>query len=220
MATIKLNCDLAEGAGCEVAVLPFIDQANIACAAHAGSRALMQSTVELARQHGVSIGAHPGYPDPENFGRVTMEASPEQIQDWVSAQVNSLTDFAEVEFVKPHGALYHDMVQRPAVMAAIREAIGGRPLMGPASFDTFEWPEAFADRRYQDDGTLLPRSETGAVLAEEETLAQAKQLMAGKTVTTATGRQLELAAKTLCVHGDNAAGVSVICAIREMLDRG
>lgn len=219
MATMKLNCDLAEGAGCEAAVLPYIDQANIACGAHAGSKSLMRSTVELARAEGVSIGAHPGYPDRENFGRQPMAASPEQIREWVATQVEQLAELAEVDYVKPHGALYHDMTQRPEVLAAIREAIGARALMGPAPA-AFDWPEAFADRRYSDDGTLLPRNEADAVLDADETLAQVSQLVTEGRVTTIGGQHLELTAKTLCVHGDNAAGVSVIRAIRELLDRG
>lgn len=216
MTILKLNCDLAEGAGCEAKVLPFIDQANIACGAHAGSVALMQSTAAVAKEHGVSIGAHPGYPDRDHFGRVTMAASPEQICEWVTAQVEQLAAFAKVDYVKPHGALYHDMGQRPEVLAAIREAIGGRPLMGPAQ-KAFDWPEAFADRRYMDDGTLMPRGESGAVLAADEVLAQARQLIETCTVTTNTGNRLEVPAQTLCVHGDNPSGVSVIRAIREML---
>ena len=216
MTILKLNCDLAEGVGCEAEVLPFIDQANIACGAHAGSAALMQSTAELAKEHGVSIGAHPGYPDRDHYGRVTMAASTEQIREWVAAQVEQLAALAKVDYVKPHGALYHDMCQRPEVLAAIREAISDRPLMGPAQ-EAFDWPEAFADRRYLDDGTLVPRGECGAVLAAVEVLAQARQLAETGTVTTNTGKHLALSAQTLCVHGDNPSGVSVIRAIREML---
>jgi len=148
-----------------------------------------------------------------------METSPEQISDWVAAQVELLVGMAEVEYVKPHGALYHDMMLRPEVMAAIRTAIVGRPLMGPAPA-ALEWPEVFADRRYRDDGTLVPRGEAGAVLGGEAALAQVRQLVETGTVITDSGGQLELPAKTLCVHGDNPAGVSVIRGIRELLDHG
>ena len=218
---MKLNCDLAEGAGCEGAVMPYLDQANIACGAHAGDTGLMWSTVALARDHGVSIGAHPGYPDREQFGRVSLSASPDQIRAWVTEQIECLAALAPVDYVKPHGALYHDMLQQPAVLEAIRNAIGALPLMGPAPFaDGLDWSEAFADRRYQADGTLMPRNAVGAVLNEAETLAQVGQLIADGTVTTAGGDTLTLAATSLCVHGDNPAGVRSIRAIREILDAG
>ena len=218
---MKLNCDLAEGAGCEGAVMPYLDQANIACGAHAGDTGLMWSTVALARDHGVSIGAHPGYPDREQFGRVSLSASPDQIRAWVTEQIECLAALAPVDYVKPHGALYHDMLQQPAVLEAIRNAIGALPLMGPAPFaGGLDWSEAFADRRYQVDGTLMPRNVAGAVLNEAETLAQVGQLIADGTVTTAGGDTLTLAATTLCVHGDNPAGVRSIRAIREILDAG
>ena len=181
----------------------------------------MRATVALARDHGVSIGAHPGYPDREQFGRVSLSASPDQIQAWVTEQIECLAALATVDYVKPHGALYHDMLQQPAVMEAIRHAIGALPLMGPAPFaGGLDWSEAFADRRYQADGTLMPRNVARAVLNEAETLAQVGQLIADSTVTTAGGDTLTLAATTLCVHGDNPAGVRSIRAIREILDAG
>ena len=218
---MKLNCDMAEGAGCEAALMPYLDQANIACGAHAGGPELMRSIVALARQHDVSIGAHPGYPDREHFGRESLSATPDQIQAWVTEQVERLAAMGPVDYVKPHGALYHDMLQQPAVMEAIRHAIGALPLMGPAPFaGGLDWSEAFADRRYQTDGTLMPRNVAGAVLNEAETLAQVRQLIADGTVTTAGGDTLPLAVTTLCVHGDNPAGVRSIRAIREILDAG
>ena len=201
--------------------MPYLDQANIACGAHAGDTELMRSTVALTRDHGVSIGAHPGYPDREQFGRVSLSASPDQIQTWVAEQVEHLATLCPVEYVKPHGALYHDMLQQTAVIEAIRHAIGALPLMGPAPFaGGLDWSEAFADRRYQTDGTLMPRNVAGAVLNEAETLAQVRQLIADGTVTTAGGGTLALSATTLCVHGDNPAGVRSIRAIREILDAG
>ena len=218
---MKLNCDLADGAGCEAAVIPYLDQANIACGAHAGDTELMRSTAALAREHGVSVGAHPGYPDREQFGRVSLSASPDQIQAWVTEQVERLAALGPVDYVKPHGALYQDMLQQPAVMEAIRHAIGALPLMGLAPFaDGPDWSEAFADRRYQADGTLMPRNVAAAVLNEAETLAQVRQLIADGTVTAASGDTLTLTASSLCVHGDNPAGVRSIRAIREILDAG
>ena len=132
---MKLNCDLAEGAGCEAAVMPYLDQANIACGAHAGDTELMRTTVALARQHDVSIGAHPGYPDREHFGRESLAATTDEIQGWVAEQIERLAAMGPVDYVKPHGALYHDMLQQPAVKQAIHHAIGALPLMGPAPFE-------------------------------------------------------------------------------------
>jgi len=201
--------------------MPYLDQANIACGAHAGGPELMRSIVALARQHDVSIGAHPGYPDREHFGRESLSATPDQIQAWVTEQVERLAAMSPVDYVKPHGALYHGMHQQPTVMEAIRRAVGELPLMGPAPFaEGLGWSEAFADRRYQADGTLVPRSEARAVLNETETLAQVRQLISDGSVTTDSGGTLALEATTLCVHGDNPAGVRVIHVIREILDAG
>ena len=181
----------------------------------------MRSIVALARQHDVSIGAHPGYPDREHFGRESLSATPDQIQAWVAEQVERLAAMGPVDYVKPHGALYHDMFQQPAVMEAIRRAIGELPVMGPAPYaEGLCWSEAFADRRYQADGTLVSRSEARAVLNETETLAQVRQLISDGSVTTACGGTLVLEATTMCVHGDNPAGVRVLHAIREILDAG
>ena len=139
----------------------------------------------------------------------------------MTEQIECLAALAPVDYVKPHGALYHDMLQQPPVMEAIRHAVGALPLMGPAPFaGGLGWSEALADRRYQADGTLMPRNVAGAVLNEAETLAQVRQLIADGTVTTPGGDTLTLAATTLCVHGDNPAVVQSIRTIREMLDAG
>ena len=220
---MKLNCDLGEGADCEVAVMPFIDQANIACGAHAGNPELIQQTMALAQQHGVSVGAHPGYPDRERFGRVSMNLSPEEISILVAEQVAVLTELGDVDYVKPHGALYHDMMGRDEVLLAIQCAIEGRMLMvqaqpGVRKNDTGLIFEAFADRRYTDSGELQSRNEVGSVLGEDEILEQVRLLVKEGAVRTISGRRLELRADSLCVHGDNPTGVRLIPSIREILD--
>ena len=220
---MKLNCDLGEGADCEVAVMPFIDQANIACGAYAGNPELIRETMALAQQHGVSVGAHPGYPDRERFGRVSMNLPPEKIRILGAEQGAGLTELGDVDYVKPHGALYHDMMGRDEVLLAIQCAIEGRRLMvqalpGESKKDTGLIFEAFADRRYTDSGELQSRNEVGSVLGEDEILEQVRLLVKEGAVRTISGQRLGLRADSLCVHGDNSAGVRLIPAIREILD--
>jgi len=220
---MKLNCDLGEGAGSEAAVMPFIDQANIACGGHAGDLESMRTTMALAKQHRVRIGAHPGYPDLENFGRVSMKLSTEEIGILVSEQVGALAKLGEVDYVKPHGALYHDMMQDDGILAAIRDAIGDRPLLiqsRPVVPDNGAGLmfEAFADRRYTDLGELQPRKEAGSVLSEDDILDQVRLLAMEGVVETISGSRMLLQADSLCVHGDNPVGVRLIPAIREILN--
>lgn len=220
---MKLNCDLGEGFACEGAVMPFIDQANIACDAHAGSMELMRQTVILAREHRVSIGAHPGYPDRENFGRISLESTPEQITEWVTEQVAALASLTPVDYVKPHGALYQDMMSSPEILAAIRCALGDRPLMIQAQFgvmneDLGVLTEAFADRRYTDAGDLLPRGQPGSLLNAKEIEEQVYLLLNFGEVKTDSGRRIRIKADSLCVHGDNPDGVRTIRRLREIID--
>ena len=220
---MKLNCDLGEGAGHEETVMPFLDQASIACGAHAGTPDLIRQTVALAHQHGVSIGAHPGYPDRERFGRVSMDFPPEIIRILVAEQVAVLAELGDVDYVKPHGALYHDMMRDEKALSSIQSAIEGRMLMVPAmpgerKKDSGLIFEAFADRRYTDSGELLSRKERGSVLSEDETMDQVRLLVEKGVVSTGSGQRLELQAESLCVHGDNPVGVRLIPTIREILD--
>ena len=222
---MKLNCDLGEGFACEGAVMPFIDQANIACGVHAGSMELMRETVILAQEYKVSIGAHPGYPDRKNFGRVSLGSTPEQIADWVTEQVATLASLAPVDYVKPHGALYQDMNSSAEILAAIRCAIGDRHLMiqaqsGVTNDDSGLLTEAFADRRYTEKGDLLPRSESGSLLNAKEIEEQVYLLMNSGEVVTNSGRRIDIKADSLCVHGDNAEGVRIIKRLREILHNG
>ena len=233
---MKLNCDLGEGAGIEEAVMAFIDQASIACGVHAGDLDLIGQTMVLAQQHGVSIGAHPGYPDREHFGRVSMNLSPEEINILVTQQVEVLAQMGAVDYVKPHGALYHDMMAKNEVRRAIFSAMD----QGPASLALMIqatpeieshraeasqagmelWPEAFADRRYDNSGHLLPRHMAGAILDRSQMLEQVQQLLTEGSVTTDTGNKLGVTANTLCVHGDNEEGVQGIREIRKLLSNG
>ncbi len=241
--TLLLNCDLGESfgswtMGMDEAVMPHIDQANIACGFHAGDPLIMSKTLSLAKQHGVRVGAHPAYPDLVGFGRRSMNCSIDEIMAFVTYQTAALDGLAQsqglqLEYVKPHGALYNDMMAKADVRLAIMDALAAyhRPIRlmlqatpdadlhrGEALERGLElWLEAFADRCYDDDGKLLARSKPGAVHSKEKMLAQVKQLNEEGTITTVSGHTLTLQADTLCVHGDNLEGIQAIAAIRELI---
>jgi len=240
---MKLNCDLGESygswtMGLDAQVMPFIDQANIACGFHAGDPLVMQKTLELAKVNNVSVGAHPGYPDLVGFGRRSMNCSAEEVIALVNYQIAAIDGVAKslgivLEYVKPHGALYNDMMLRQDVREAILQALSSyhQPLklMLQATLDIEQHraeakhfnidilSEAFADRCYDDDGKLLSRAKDGAVHNKEKMLAQVKQLKEQGSVTTISGNILPLKADSLCVHGDNIEGVQAISAIRELI---
>ncbi len=239
-----LNCDLGESygswtMGLDDQVMAHIDQANIACGFHAGDPLTMSRTLALAVKHGVTVGAHPAYPDLVGFGRRSMKLSDEELQASLLYQISALDGMArslelELAYVKPHGALYNDMMADAAVRASVMAAVSSyhRPLAlmlqaTPAANEhrdeaaALQLPllfEAFADRCYDDDGKLLSRARPGAVHNRERMLEQVKQLCDRGTVTTVSGLELALAADTLCVHGDNPEGVQAIQAIRALVD--
>lgn len=240
---LRLNCDLSEGfgswkMGMDAEAMPHIDQANIACGFHAGDPQIMLKTLQLAKDHGVTVGAHPAYPDLVGFGRRSMQSSADEIKAFVLYQVAALDGMArsldmQVAYVKPHGALYNDMMAKPevrqAVMAAVSSYHTHPDLMllatlqadqhraEAAEFSLQLQFEAFADRCYDDDGKLLARSKPGAVHTQEKMLAQVQQLESEGTVTTVSGNTLTVNADTLCVHGDNAEGITAIQKIRALL---
>ena len=240
---MKLNCDLGESfgswrMGLDSDVMPHIDMANIACGFHAGDADVMAHTLMLAKQHDVSIGAHPSYPDLQGFGRRSMALSHQEIVNMLRYQIAALDGMAKsvgsnISYVKPHGALYNDMMSKPAVFAAVLEAVAGyyQPLklMVLATANQQQYRdlairhgvtlifEAFADRRYTDTGSLTSRSQPGAVLTGDDVLVQVAQLVKQGTVTTETGKTLPLQADTLCVHGDNLAALTELKQIRALL---
>jgi len=243
MTQMKLNCDLGESFGAwsmglDVEVMPHIDQANIATGFHAGDPLVMRRTLQLARKHGVEVGAHPAYPDLVGFGRRSMACSRDEIIAALHYQVAAMDGMAAtagitLRYVKPHGALYNDMMSREDVRQAILDALAEyhRPLAlmlqatpqaeqhrreaDAAGVET--WFEAFADRCYADDGKLLSRRLAGAVHSREKMLAQVEQLSREGTVSTVNNIQLPLTVDTLCVHGDNAEGVAAVRDIRALI---
>jgi UPF0271 protein len=240
---MKLNCDLGESfgswtMGLDEQVMPHIDQANIACGFHAGDPLVMKKTLELAKAHNVTVGAHPGYPDIVGFGRRSMNCSADEIIAFMLYQIAAIDGVAkslglELIYVKPHGALYNDMMVNKDVREAILTSLSNyhKPLklmlqatpkieqhrLEAKAFNIEILSEAFADRCYADDGKLLARSEVGAVHNKKNMLAQVKQLKEQGSVTTINGNVLSLNADSLCVHGDNLEGVQAIEAIRELI---
>jgi UPF0271 protein len=243
---VLLNCDLGEShgnwrMGMDAEVMPHIDQANIACGFHAGDPLTMARTLALAAEHGVAIGAHPAYPDLVGFGRRSMALSGEELRADLHYQIAALDGMARgqsltLTYVKPHGALYNDMMGNATIRAEVMRAVRDYPatlaLMlqatpeaaqhreEAAALDLPLFFEAFADRCYDDDGGLLSRRKPGAVHDRARMLAQARQLAAEGSVTTVSGLTLSLPVDTLCVHGDNAEGVAAIAEIRAIITHG
>ncbi len=245
MPRILLNCDMGEsyGAWCmgdDAAAMPLIDQANLACGFHAGDPLTLQRSVALAVQHGVSIGAHPAYPDLQGFGRRHLACSAEEVQALLIYQLGALEAFCRMAgtslaYVKPHGALYHDLLHDDALLAAVLEVCAsyrqGLPLMLLARADNRREQhlaaqagvpllfEAFADRAYLADGSLAPRKYPGAVHADAQViLQQALAIAAGEPLPTLDGQTLCLRADSLCVHGDNPTSLAVLRRLRAALD--
>lgn len=245
MQTLLLNCDMGESygswrMGLDAEVMPYIDCANIACGYHAGDPSIMRRTVGLALQHGVTIGAHPAYPDLVGFGRRSIACSNEEIRDLLHYQIGALDGICKVQggrvaYVKPHGALYNDMMADPVKLRAVLEAVAAYdsslPLMLMATADDYAaqqmgdelgvtlWFEAFADRGYTASGHLLSRRLPGAVHHEPALIIeQALRLARGKTLLADDGSALRLNASTLCVHGDNDSSLAAVRQIRQALD--
>ncbi|MDX2319610.1 MAG: 5-oxoprolinase subunit PxpA [Moritella sp.] len=241
---MKLNCDMGESfglwqLGMDEAVMPYIDMANIACGFHASDPLIMQQTVSLAKHYNVVVGAHPSYPDLVGFGRRHMQCTTDEIQALILYQIGALAAFCQqqdmpLSYVKPHGALYNDMMQNEAILIAILKGVAAfsanLPLMLMAQTDNsrsqalaaqFNVPllfEAFADRCYTDAGLLQDRRQPGAVFTQQSQIVnQAMQLAKHGSVTSNKGNIIKLNADTLCVHGDNALSVAAIAKIKSAM---
>jgi len=234
-STIDLNCDLGEGAAHDTAVMPLVTSVNIACGGHAGDEATMAATVALARRHGVAIGAHPGHADREHFGRRLLAITPEAAAALVVEQVARLAAMAgePPRHVKLHGGLYHQVASDAPLATAVAGAISARwPTMiviAPAgsllvsvarAWGLAVAAEAFIDRAYAPDGTLVPRSEAMAVIADPRVAAErAVRLVQEGVAVAADGGLIRLRADTLCLHGDGPDPVGLARAVREALER-
>ncbi len=234
MRQIDLNCDCGEGIGNDAAILPFVTSANIACGAHAGDTGTMRETARLARECGVVIGAHPGFRDRENFGRLEISFdSPGQAFELVFSQLLALGQHTPMRHVKPHGALYNQAARAPGLSAEIARAIqafdpsllvyglaGSVLLSASESIGLRVAHEVFADRTYQPDGSLTPRARPDALIEDEERcVEQALRLVIEGKVRATDGSEVALRADTICLHGDGAQAVSFARRLREEFAR-
>jgi len=242
---MKLNCDLGEFPhNNDAQIMPLIDMANIACGFHGSDPLTIKNTVKLARQHNVTIGAHPSYPDVENFGRLSMQLTPEVLIANVQYQIAALQGLCTaentlVEYVKPHGALYNDMMKNLNLFDDICLAIAqlnqgsSKPLslMIQALTDNHAFTaiakkhkitlyyEAFADRAYLDNGLLVPRSQSGAVLADNQQVVERCQaLLKQQPLLSINQQPLTFHLDALCVHGDTPNALAMLKALRHTID--
>ena len=234
MPTIDLNCDLGEGCGNDEQLLDFVTSANIACGFHAGDATTMRETVEAAIRKNVAIGAHPGFPDRENFGRTSMNLTPQEIFDIVIYQVGAMKAICEaaggrLHHVKPHGALYNQAAKNKDMSRAIAEAIraidSSLILYGGSQSELINEAEnvglnaaseVFADRTYQPDGSLTPRTMPNALITNsQDSINQALQMVETGAVTSLSGDNVPIRAETICLHGDGEHAVEFAVAIRK-----
>ena len=240
---IKLNCDLGEGFGAwtmphDKDIMPYVDMANVACGFHAGDPLVIQEAISLAKTHGVSIGAHPSYPDRQGFGRRHMAMAEHELIPLLQYQIAALDGMArvqgtQVDYVKPHGALYNDMMANIPLFETVMKAISGYsqalPVMIQSTPENTNFKsiaakyginlifEAFADRRYTDDGKLQSRRVSGAVLSLQQMLEQVEMLIKHNQVVTDTGERLNVHIDSLCVHGDSVDALAAVKLIRQLI---
>ena len=225
LASIDLNSDLGEGAGTDAELMPLISSANIACGAHAGDESTMRATVALARRYGVAIGAHPGYPDRANFGRVAMPMTDDELSDDVARQIRALERVdpdLKIGHVKAHGALYNQGERDSRVAKAI-VALYAPPksAMVDAALDSGlrVVREGFVDRAYESDGTLRSRKLPGALHTDPQVAAkQALSFVRDGGVRAHDGSFLDLVVDTLCLHGDTPGAAAIAATVRAALD--
>ncbi len=241
MRVIDLNCDLGDGSPAESTttiedLLALVSSVNVACGMHAGDPSTVAATVHLAAQQGVAIGAHPGLPDRQGLGRRFMEVTPQETYALVLYQIGALDAFTRAEgtrlrHVKPHGALYNmaakDRGLADAIASAVKAFDPTLTLVGPSGSQLLlaaraaglpSASEVFADRRYQADGSLAPRSQAGAMIDDEEVaVAQALRMITEGRVLTGDGHDIRVQADTLCLHGDSADAVSLAHTLRAAL---
>ena len=229
MHRIDLNCDLGEGAGHDTELMSLITSANIACGGHAGDGPTMRATVELALQHGVAIGAHPGFVDREQFGRREIPIAPGEARALVLAQIRALELIVrscdgQLVHVKPHGALYNMAARDAALAQAVAEAVrevdsrlilfglaGSQLLAAGRACGLHVASEVFADRTYQPDGSLTPRSRPEALIQDEDdAVAQVLRMVRDRRVRAVDGADVAIQADTVCVHGDGPHAVAFV----------
>ena len=241
MLKIDLNCDMGESFGAwtmgrDAELMSVVSSINVACGFHAGDASVMRQTVQTAIEKGVAVGAHPGFPDLQGFGRREMNLSAQEIFDAVLYQVSALKGICEalgarLHHVKPHGALYNSAAKNPGKAAAIAEAVkavdknlvfyglSGSFLISEArKINLKTASEVFADRTYQADGTLTPRNQPNALIHEtEKAVRQILEMVKTQSATTINGGTFSIKADTICIHGDGANALEFATAIKQKL---
>jgi 5-oxoprolinase (ATP-hydrolysing) subunit A len=223
---------MGEGMSNDALIMPFITSANIACGYHAGDETIMRTTIALAKKHNVNIGAHPSFNDKENFGRTEMHLSKKEIYNLMIVQMGILQNIAEemqaaIHHIKPHGALYNMSAKNGDIAEAIARAVmdfnqelvlfglsGSFSIKVANKMGLKTKSEVFADRTYQDDGSLTSRKESNAMIVTvEECLAHVKEMAENKKVTSVNGKSIPIIADTICIHGDGRNAVEFAEAI-------
>jgi len=237
MTTIDLNCDLGEGCGSDAELMRYISSANIACGFHAGNGDTMRKTVELALEHGVAIGAHPGYADPENFGRTPMNLAPAEVRQLIFDQLEALKRVcdplgAKIRHLKPHGALYNQAAKDRELASAVIEAVaewdrdlifyglsGSEMISEAEKVGLRTASEVFADRTYRTDGSLTPRTESNALITETETsVTQVLDMIRYGRVRSTDAIMVAIKCETVCLHGDGEHAVEFASLIHKKLE--
>ncbi|MBS1487156.1 MAG: LamB/YcsF family protein [Bacteroidetes bacterium] len=235
MQSIDINCDLGEGVGNDSALMPWISSANIACGCHAGDEEEIKKTLALCLQHGVAVGAHPSYPDRKNFGRTNMRLSSDELFQIVTDQLHLIKNIAQAQgtvlhHVKPHGALYNMAAKDAAIAHTLAQAVyqidphlifyglSQSVMIDEAQKLNLKIAhEVFADRTYQPDGSLTPRTQPNALIADEQqAVHQAVILARQNEVTDVNGQTISLRADTICLHGDGEHAL----AFAKLIHRG
>lgn len=242
MYKVDLNCDLGESfgnykIGCDDEVIPFISSANIACGFHASDPAVMDKTVKMAKRCGISVGAHPGFPDLMGFGRRKMDITPHEAKVMLQYQIGALDAFCKahnikMSHVKPHGALYNMAGKDIELSLAICEGIksvnpnlillglSGSKMIEAAKMTGIKYAsEVFADRAYNDDGSLVDRKKNGAVITDEdEAIKRVIQMVKEGRVKSINGNDIKIEAQSICIHGDNIKALEFAKKIRHSLE--
>ncbi len=233
-----VNCDLGEGNGQDDQIMPFLGSCNIACGGHAGNVHSMRHTLELTAQYNVRAGAHPSYPDREHFGRVQMDIEEEELWKSMVHQIHTLLEIADaaqvkIHHIKPHGALYNKAASHQAtaqlmvrlVQAFKRDLILYAPYgslleqMGKAA-GLEVWSEAFLDRNYRADLSLVPRAEPGAIISDTEIIrSRFREMFLHNRVKSQEGQFLEIRAGTYCLHGDNPEAPAIAREVQEEIKK-
>ena len=243
MTRVDLNCDLGESfgrytIGLDDQVIPLVTSVNVACGMHAGDAVVMRRTVKMAAEAGVGIGAHPGYPDLQGFGRRDLALSPDEAYSFVLYQIGALSAFcraqgARLAHVKPHGQLYNRAAVDAPFAAAVAQAVadfdpdltlvalaGGKLVSAGEAAGLHVAQEFFADRNYTDEGTLVPRSQENATIADEAfAVSRVVRAVRERTIESVSGKTIAVAPDTICVHGDNAHALEFARDIRSALEQ-